>query len=273
MNYGQNQADLLLMDYAVEVTDKMDGSLGILFFHKIWDTATRGSFASEQAYEMQKILSDKYTGIELNPAWTYLFEIIYPGNRIVLDYGDTRDLYLLGARHIETGSIRAAKDVEEWYGPKTPTYPFATLSEALAAPPRANAEGYVVYFPDLDYRVKIKQEDYVLLHRIVTGLTARRIWENMKEGKNLFDLLEIVPDEWHEWLVGNYDSIGDIWSATMDLIEADYDKIIEILPKDFTRKQFAEVAKTSDYTGFMFMLLDNKDISDKVWDLVRPSAE
>jgi hypothetical protein len=46
--------------------------------------------------------------------------------------------------------------VSEGQGPKTITHPVTTLSGALAAPPRDNAEGYVVYFPDLDYRVKIK---------------------------------------------------------------------------------------------------------------------
>lgn len=277
MNYGQNQADIFLMDHRVEVTDKMGGSLGILFFHKTWNTATRGSFISEQAYEMEKIFREKYNDLELNPNWTYLFEIIYPSNRIVLDYGDTRDLFLLGARHIETGLVRSAEAVTEWTGPKTTTYPFATLSEALTAPPRPNAEGYVVYFPDLDYRVKIKQEDYIALHKIVTGLTARRIWENMKEGKTLEDLLEIVPDEWHKWLQETYEDIMKVYNLLSNKILDDYEdlhfELTEIHGLSWTRKQFAQKALKYDYPGFMFSIYDNKSINDKVWDLVRPSAE
>ena len=36
-------------------------------------------------------------------------------------------------------------------------FPYASLAEALAAPPRENAEGLVVYFPGTGHRLKLKQ--------------------------------------------------------------------------------------------------------------------
>lgn len=282
LNYGQNQSDVFLKDYTVEVTDKMDGSLGIVFeYEGEWHVATRGSFTSDQAVWATSFLHTPHKDYKLD-LWyeeTYLVEIIYPGNRVVLNYGDREDLVLLAARNAVTGAVRAAKDVEEWYGPKTTTFPYKTLTEALEAPPRTNAEGFVVYFPELDYRIKIKQGDYVLLHKIVTGLTERRIWENMKDGKTLPELYAIVPDEWHAWLSKTYSAIAYDYMMTIEAIKHDFQLAVwdmqntEKFPDGGTRKDFAQRVKGMQYQGFMFSLLDNKSISEKVWELVRPSAE
>ena len=68
-----------------DVFEKMDGSLGILFnYDNQWVLATRGSFTSDQAIRGMEILK-KYKYERLIPGYTYLFEIIYPENRIVVD--------------------------------------------------------------------------------------------------------------------------------------------------------------------------------------------
>lgn len=273
MNYGQNQADKLLMDYPIVATDKMDGSLGILWdYEGVQGIATRGSFTSEQAIHATLVWQAKY-GFSVAPEWTYLFEIVYPTNRIVLNYGEMDELVLLGVRDIEEGSVLLPKDVVTWRGPRAATYHYKTLREALEAPPRLNAEGYVVYFPDLDYRIKIKQEDYIILHKIVTGLTARRVWELMKEGKTFQDLCEFVPDEWHEWLRDTYQTINDDFAITYGCIKDDYWLVTLDLPVNHTRKDFALRVKGMQYESFMFGILDGRDLTSKLWDLVRPSAE
>ena len=46
--------------------------------------------------------------------------------------------------------------------------------------------------------IKIKQEDYVILHRIVTGLNERAVWEHlMTHNGDYSELLESVPDEFY----------------------------------------------------------------------------
>ena len=65
--------------------------------------ATRGSFVSEQAIVATNILHQKYAHISLNTAYTYLFEIIYPQNRIVVDYGTLEDIILIGMLDTKTG--------------------------------------------------------------------------------------------------------------------------------------------------------------------------
>ena len=144
-----------------------------------WGIATRGSFDSEQARHATALFQDRYHDCFFAPGVTYLFEIVYPANRIVCDYGPTDDLFLLGAVDIETGSSCGPTMVSGWTGPRAATFGFSTFSEALAAPPRKNAEGIVVRQLGTENRIKIKQADYIQLHRIVTGCTKRRLWEQL----------------------------------------------------------------------------------------------
>ncbi len=78
----------LLKSSNFDVYEKMDGSLGILYW--IDDKpflATRGAFESEQAIKGTELLRKHQNLNKLNRNYTYLFEIIYPSNRIVVDYG------------------------------------------------------------------------------------------------------------------------------------------------------------------------------------------
>jgi RNA ligase len=59
-----------------DVYEKMDGSLGILFYYDEWLLATRGSFTSEQSIKGKEMLN-KYSTEKLDKNKTYLFEIIY----------------------------------------------------------------------------------------------------------------------------------------------------------------------------------------------------
>ena len=83
-----------------EVTTKMDGSLGILFYNPStheWNCATKGSFNSEQAKFGKKFLSKLITTKSMTPGHTFLVEIIYSKNKIILDYGDFEGFILLSA--------------------------------------------------------------------------------------------------------------------------------------------------------------------------------
>lgn len=74
----------------VTVTDKLDGSLGILYHDgDDWAVATRGSFNSVQARHATELYRHHYADRwRPDPALTYLFEIVFPANRIVVDYGE-----------------------------------------------------------------------------------------------------------------------------------------------------------------------------------------
>lgn len=171
------------LDDHVTVTDKMDGSLGILYptGDGGYAIATRGSFASDQAQHATVLWQDRYADrFRPDQCMTMLFEIVYRTNRIVVDYGDLDDLVLLGSVEIATGCSFDPGDIEahgNWPGPKTKTFYYSTFREALEAEPRSGQEGLVVRRAFSEDRVKLKQDEYVALHRILTGVTARHLWE------------------------------------------------------------------------------------------------
>jgi len=110
-NYGQVGAPEVTLDTLVRVTTKHDGSLGIFWTYegKV-GIATRGSFTSDQAlHASEQILSDEYSEVReealaaSNETW--VSEIIYPSNRIVLSYGDDDKLLTLGYVSNDTGKI------------------------------------------------------------------------------------------------------------------------------------------------------------------------
>jgi RNA ligase len=190
-NYGQDGADKFTMDEPVIVTDKCDGSLGICYQRPSggWAIATRGSFTSEQAIHATDVLNNWHRWIPQDPTETVLFEIIYPENRIVLDYGRMDDLILLGAVDIEYGwqaPPEVTREAQRWQGPVAKTFVYSTLSDALSAPPRNNAEGFVISSnenrlagAETRRMVKLKFPAYVALHRTLTHTSARTLWEFM----------------------------------------------------------------------------------------------
>lgn len=185
-NHGQPGAPELDLDEQCVVSDKLDGSLGILYPALPdpvnggsgiygWAIASRGSFTSDQAKHGTEILHEHYGDWQPVEGRTYLFEIVYPTNRIVCDYGGLDDLVLLEVLDTETGRPTFGRGT--WPGRVAEEMPYRTLREALEAEPRENAEGVVVYLPRTNERVKIKQDDYMALHRILTGTNARNVWE------------------------------------------------------------------------------------------------
>lgn len=274
-NYGQPEAGPLDLSEPATVTDKMDGSLGIWYPDGSLRgaIATRGAFDSDQAILATDIWREDYQW-EPPAGWTPLFEIVYPENRIVLDYGATKDLFLLGAVEIATGRSVGPHDERlfGWPGPRAATLTLATLAEALAEPPRPNAEGLVVHLHRSDERVKIKQGDYVQLHRIVTGLNERVVWEHVSQGKPLADLLDPLPDEFHAWTrdvaVGLLTRIDHDSQA----IEAAYAEIVGELPEGFSRKDFAGEAVRHPLRHGLFARLDGKDYRPMLWKAAYPEG-
>lgn len=276
-NHGEPEsADLDLTGPAM-VTDKMDGSLGILYpslFRDVWSIATRGSFGSDQARHANMVWLERYhRRCALLPGWTLLFEIVYPDNRIVLDYGGMDDLVLLGAVEIATGRSCGPDGVAGWPGPVAETFPYASLAEALTAPPRSNAEGMVVHLTESDQRVKLKQEDYVRLHRIISGLNARVVWEHISAGLPIADLIAPLPDEFHGWVRDIAADIEERVTATAGDVEAVYEATLASLAPGWGRKEYALAVKDHELRSSLFMRLDGRDYMPLLWRQVEPRGD
>jgi RNA ligase len=270
-NHGQPDAPLLDPSDEVVVTDKADGSLGVL--HPLpeggFAVATRGSFDSTQARHANQVWRARYADrFAPPPGVTVLFEIIYPDNRIVIDYAGLDDLVLLGGVEIATGRT---VPVDGWPGPIVETFAYPTLADALAAPPRDNREGLVVHRLKDDVRVKVKYEDYLRLHRIVTGLNARKVWESLLTPAGFDELVADLPDEFHAWATG----IATELTAQVDVlaaaVESAYASIVAGLPEGWTRKDFALVAAKHPERASLFHRLDDHDYRAVLWQRVKPA--
>lgn len=246
------------------VTEKFDGSLGVLYpTPKGYKIATRGSFISEQSIKGTMLLS-KLTQ-NFHPHYTYLFEIIYPENRIVVDYGDSEKLVLLDVVDTLTGKSvynfeRFAREIN-----CDCVFDLKLEQKDMEALSGSNREGVVVRFDD-GTRIKIKIEEYVRLHRLITGTNARSIWDILQHKGDLKDLLDRVPDEYYNWV-----------KKTEEKIKNDYTSIVVQAVKDFAeapdyfnRKEFAEYARKTKYPSLLFSLLSGKNYTDYVWKLIKP---
>jgi RNA ligase len=281
-NYEQVMgAEWLVGSEEVEITDKLDGSLGILYREPIsreLSIATRGSFQSDQAIHATKVFRERYASTmdARVHGVTHLYEIVYPENRIVLDYGYMDDLVHIGGVHIDTGETFGPNASVYWPGLRAKTFSARTFAEALALPPRKNAEGIVVRFLSTGERVKIKQEDYIALHRIVTGMNDRKVWEFMVAGKSLQEIEEDLPEEFWAWVNDVYLELLKQFVALAHQVHMEYDRIISLVWKDWktpmARKEFAAHAVDSKFRAEMFMLFDTRDITDVLWKRLKPEA-
>lgn len=285
-NYGQEPRAQRRWseDEMVVVTDKLDGSLGISYTAPDGQLAiaTRGSFTSEQAVHATHVLRTRYAGFEPLPGKTYLFEIIYPENRIVVDYHGLDDLVLIGVVDIQSGlTFSPIHDAGfthwGWPGPVVRQAPYKRFRDALAAPPRPNAEGLVVHFLDTDERVKIKQDDYVALHKIVTGLNETTVWEHMRSNNYRFESLQVsLPDEFHDWVHTIASQFFSQWFDMDQEVESTYYALEDAGVVD-DRKEFALSIKDKEpwLKACLFAFLDGNHnrVAETIWKQLKPKAD
>lgn len=173
-----------------EVFTKVDGSLAIVFFYADrWRVASKGSFISEQARWAQRWLDQQDTSV-LERGVTYLAEIVYPENRIVVDNGDRRELVYLASYDPDGLERLFDVDAQVWQalgGSATERHPMGDLADIVrmvtgnvrpdgTPATGTDAEGFVIRFAS-GVRAKCKFVEYQRLHKILTGITAREVWK------------------------------------------------------------------------------------------------
>ena len=283
----------------VYVQEKMDGSLGILFKYKgEWVMATRGSFTSSQALRGMEILKSKYDLSSFIDTIAYLVEIIYPENRIVVKY-DSEKITFLGAALNRSYDEECPNDEMNWTTTKALFHASGIKEEdvvqtevyfndpdkreissfdhsmyiSLKEKNLENREGFVLRFYPSNFRCKIKFEDYVALHRIVTQVSSYDIWENLREHGRLPEkFLENVPDEFYDWVKRTEEEVLENFRFTKSLHTAHFNSVKRsgvVERKDFARV-FMEVKDSRINSGILFLMLDEKDPDSRIWDMVKP---
>lgn len=265
-----------VMDDEAWITPKLDGSLGILYrFDDRWHVATKGSFSSEQA-QVANTMLDQGMLADVPDGVTPMVEIIYPENRIVVNYGDDRGLVFLAARDIDSGAVDYG--AEWWTGDRVPRVSADRMWYEVYAMPPPNTEGFVVSFSDGEM-VKFKNAEYLRLHRIVTGLNERSVWEALRDESlgnspdGEFDkMLERVPDEFYAWVDGVREKITAQWQAHRAEVTGRFQRLSALLTTSRKAYALAVMQEPTHLRGMLFALADGKNIDQALWDSVRPKA-
>jgi RNA ligase len=256
----------------VEVTSKLDGSLGILYRPPDgFAIATRGSFTSTQALWATQHLRARYDLSALPDDVTLLFEIVYPDNPEgpILRYGETADLFLIGARRFDGrdatyGELRTLSD--QFGFPLTPLDAEGDHFEHVGRLVERGAteqgiEGWVVRFAD-GFRVKVKTSEYLALARLVSHLTPGHVRDLlMNDPAALESYILLLPDEFQREGRRLANAITAQYDAELARLEQNLAEIVSETGSD-DRKAFAAavLAKYPADAKYLFALHDDKGI-------------
>jgi RNA ligase len=272
-------------DY-VYVQEKMDGSLGILFYYEDeWIMATRGSFTSDQAIKGLEIVKNNYFLDTFLREYAYLVEIIYPENRIVVDYRKEKVTFLSVVlnRNFEGWNISGdselhwttANSIFKCIGIKKKDivkteqhFNFSDeLYQLLKSKNEKNKEGYVLRYQPGNFRMKIKFEDYVRLHKIMTNLSTTAVWEVLLNGQNMDSILKDVPDEFYQKIREYEHKLHCEFLA----LKSEYEDHFESIRRLGTRKLFAQFANTCfKHPKILFAMYDGKNVDEMIWKIIKP---
>lgn len=281
------------------VTEKMDGSLGILWrFENEWGIATRGSFVSDQAkwatnWYKSQIDQGKLRLFETSE-WTPLFEILYAENRIVVEY-PFEGLVLLGMVNKHDGREQPPENLKllgemrgftdklivPIYGKK----PVNKFEDGLPTDEK-NREGYVLSWPvegKDPLKVKIKFDEYVTLHKIVTGLSPKAIWEILSQGGQDTAFMEKTPENFKKWANSWVDKLArqynEIYFDAAQIFNGRVvtDGLTSREQRKLTAKYFTEQTMSDpELRSILFLMYDGAEadqLNDAIWKMIKPRGD
>ena len=191
----------------VYVTEKKDGTLIAVTRHnKSLLVTTNGSFENEHIDWAWEILNETYPQFveKAKEGYTYVFELIHPENRIVVDYFGEKNLYMLAVRDLQTHKLMRLEQIHEianHYGfPYPDVYDFNNLDDILSLAKNlkgANKEGWVfrIGLPDgQEKMVKIKLEEYFAMHAAIDKIRLSFVYRHLLSN-DLDDFFSIANEE------------------------------------------------------------------------------
>lgn len=254
-------------------TKKMDGSFAIHYRYENNDhIATKGSFQSDQAQWATEWFRKHIRFSEMRQGYTYMFEMIYPENKIVVDYGDTEDMVLLGVIETVTGVEMSYSSLKE-----EATRIGATLVEAVEFSSLdelydyckdlpASEEGFVITFHN-GLKIKVKGEEYCKIHRILSHMTPLAFWNawDLEKKEIPKEFMVLMPEEFREITDLLYQQITDLHWNTFRESERKYLDIMTEFPPEIDHKTlFLRIKEKypNDTSDLMYL---HKKSYNKLW--------
>lgn len=297
-NFGETYAYNIRLDESY-VFEKVDGSIIKVYYNNNeWCIATNGTIDAKNALSADAIPFDtlffdviskedfKKVTDKFDVKNTYLFELIHPMTRIVVDYGNKKELVFLGMignKAEEKGDIidydilSIRKKMEKIFKNFPIRYPrvfdldnINDINELSNIADEENHEGnefegfvvVEVFNKKVIGRVKIKSPKYINLHHIATGesVTNNLIIVLVNNEIKEFEVyLEKLPNS----VASEYNSLKKKYFKLIKYLYVKGEKYRE-KAKEITRKELALDIQTHikrQYNGFIFKMVDNSDIT------------
>lgn len=266
------------------VTKKYDGCLGLIYKYQdeIYCNG-RGSFVSHVTDTMYKLIKNYNFDNDILDKYTLVCEVISPETHIIVDYGDLEELRLITAYDKNNWQEISYDDMVQLANILKMPYVEQvnmTLDELFEQQKQGKAEqeeGFVLRYSDFDnFRVKIKDVDYMRIAKFKAHLNKRMIWKLLKEqyeqGKSgcLDEYMNNVPDELMSLAKIYLSEIEQAMNEEKGKVMALYNNI-----KDKSCKELGLYFNDnpSIYKGAIFSLKNDKPIERFLIKLVEPPVE
>ena len=278
-NWQEPYADDLGQWRNVKVLEKIDGSLMKMWcYHGVWFISTNGminAFAAEISSNLsygQLFANVVYENMTLrdfcdtlNPHYCYMFELVSPLTRLVVEYKKNA-IYFLGARDMRTGEELQPSLIPMPQWVKRPKeFLCSSFEEAVQQCKLmgANEEGYVCCGELMENgsfaRVKMKGAEYLRLAKLagngaVTVSKIISLWQD----EDLDDFLAIHP----EWIPLAHDVLQKIinWVGIAEMAWGAVKGI-----KDRKTMAIAAHSYVGIIKAYIFARLDGKIESAREW--------
>lgn len=189
----------------IYATDKKDGStISVSLYKGKPLITTNGSFENDQIKWAADLFKRQYPNFlpNLKSGYTYIFELIHPENKIVINYGDEKALYLLAVRNLETNKLMSLDEVhtigDKYNIPYPDVYDFTDLDIMIKLAHElkgANKEGWVIRIgtADSEMMCKLKLDEYFAMHKAFGKTTPMWVYKHLING-DLDDYLAICNE-------------------------------------------------------------------------------
>ena len=285
-NYGENPEHFPVPTSLRNCTvmEKLDGSLLVVSKYKgQYILRTRGTvdastMANGHELELFKEKFLKRLTHDTPDTWnvSILFEWVSPINKIVLNYGDEPDWYVVGIVHHSDYSLYSQEDLDMWAknkGFKRPaTYTFTDVNDLLQNVDKwKGKEGVCVYSKNDQTIHKVKSADYLIKHRFKSEATLENTLDlYFSYGKPSYQefeskLTETFDYECFEMVRGYASQICDASKEVNKIVDGFKSFIDNQLKVLSTRKEQAQKVissySESNRSSMIFSLLDGKTLT------------
>ena len=285
-NWGE-QPDLSPVPNSLKnatVVEKLDGSTLIVSKYKgQYILRTRGTvdastMANGHELELFKEKFLKSLTHDTPDTWnvSILFEWVSPINKIVLNYGEEPDWYIVGIVNHSDYSLFTQSELDMWskkYGFKRPvTYTFPSVDDLIKdVDTWKGKEGVCVYSKNDQSIHKVKGADYLKCHAFRGNAT----FENTIEMFFEFDmpsyqdfeikLIEKFDFECYQMVRGYISTICDGFKEVLNIVDG-MNRFTNKIRSLSTRKEqaiavFTSYGKESNRSSYIFTILDGKQLS------------